>query len=98
MKLIPLDSAPSNTPILVIKTLKFEKIKFQNLSVFPVERPGRCAPGYLRLGLARCSTITREPKVVKRNGLQIRDPEKILHIIAASYAKKMFIFFLENVL
>ena len=35
MKLIPLDYAPSNTPISVIKTLKFEKKKSFKFRPFP---------------------------------------------------------------
>ena len=49
--------------------------------------------GYVRLGLARFSTITRELRVVERNRLQIRDPEKILHIIDVSYAQNKVDFF-----
>ena len=52
--------------------------------------------GYIRLGLALFFTITRELRVVERNGLQIRDPEGILYISNASNTKKNVDFFSKN--
>ena len=43
--------------------------------------------GYIRLGLA-FFTISRELRVVERNGLQIRDPEGISYISNASNTQK----------
>ena len=80
MKFIPLDYAPSNTPISVIKTLKFEKKKVLNSVPFPRWATWQTSEVPLQLKLGSFQNFLKLRSTLKYiRGGQIRP-----HVIKAS--------------